>query len=212
MAKAKSCLFGGGSTMARKFTVGTGITQKTVSEWETSEDVRLTSTLWNADLSVGGFLGAIAQQAELICRQIMAANPTEWPEADSPEDFARSILGLLTAARQEIAKGDADRAARWAFQAGEQWAMATMKWAWEPAALTGRKVRHEGEGDHKGGRPSTTVDRDIRLAKEFLRLRPASRRSDSALKTDLGKQVGLKRSTAILAIDRGLQILSKKPG
>jgi hypothetical protein len=67
-------------------------------------------------------------------------------------------------------------------------------------------------GSHVGAKrkAESYVDRDIEMAREFLRRRratPSAKMSDSALKVGIGKKKGLKRSAAIEAIDKGLEAL-----
>ena len=198
--------------MARKVTVGTGITAHEVAILGTGGELKASARRHNDTLAANGHFGLVSAIAEATCRRILAENPTEWAGEDTPQDFAHRIMASIDAARGEVSKGDADRASRHAFNAGRDWALFCMKQSWEPAAMTGAKVRHEGENDLKGGRPPKTLARDMGLAEEFSRLRPTSRRSDSALKADIGKRAGLKRSTSIVAIDRGLKKLSEKAG
>jgi hypothetical protein len=54
--------------------------------------------------------------------------------------------------------------------------------------------------------------RNMQMAREFLKLRGASNRSDTKLKKDIGDKYGLKRSQSIEAIDRGIKLLDQTPG
>lgn len=77
-----------------------------------------------------------------------------------------------------------------------------------PLVETGAKIRERP----RGGREDP--ERDKRMAREFLRQRPPGsnpgKKSPTALKKEIGKAEGLKRSAAIEAVDRGLKLLKSE--
>jgi hypothetical protein len=72
---------------------------------------------WDAELKEHGYFGAVALDPERACQDIV----------DNPkgrEEFlpsARQVLKLIRLTKAEILKGNADEAARWAFDAGKAW-------------------------------------------------------------------------------------------
>ncbi|TIT99793.1 MAG: hypothetical protein E5W55_04140 [Mesorhizobium sp.] len=72
-----------------------------------------------------------------------------------------------------------------------------------PFLRTGMKLRSAAK---RGGAPRGQKDARNRLmAQEFLKRRQSAKMSDSALKADIGVKFGLQRSSAISAIDAGLE-------
>jgi hypothetical protein len=141
-------------------------------------------------------------------------------DCDSPEGYAVRLLKMIASVRLFLGlardpsystqnRGHwADRAAIKAMRLGAMHEQEKIKSAWEQHALRGRKLILSA------GRPPKEA-RDIALAHEFLRLRDVIRAkggiaSDSFIKVLVGKEAEprLKRSAAIAAVDRGLQILS----
>jgi hypothetical protein len=61
-----------------------------------------------------------------------------------------------------------------------------------------------------GRKPGATLERDIKMAREFQRRKPSAGMSDTALKIDIGRKQRpqLKKSASIEAINRGLKKLS----
>jgi hypothetical protein len=126
--------------MPRKVIRGTGITAREGVEYDAKAGEAPSHEHWNAAIEEGGGLfGAVSLQAARSCEHILA-NATGDIREDDPEAFAQTIANYIAYAKNEIQVGDADRAARFAFIAGMEWARATMKWAWEPDALRGEKV------------------------------------------------------------------------
>ena len=129
--------------MARKVIHGSGITARVHTTIESAADGREWSKSWNdAIREGGGIFGAVSLGAVDICEQILAATTAgdDPPVEDSPESFARRILRQIHLAKVAIDRGSADLAARNAWDAGVQWAMARMKWQWEVHALRGEKI------------------------------------------------------------------------
>jgi hypothetical protein len=127
---------------------------------------------------------------------------------DEDRQDASLALKLLALTRDAISRQDAASAAQWAAQLGELVERFDLAAEWQADALRGRAARDNGG---MGGRPAD-VDRDIAMARAFQRgPTPGSRLSPTALKEEIGKAWGLKRSAAITAVDRGLKILSGKP-
>lgn len=115
---------------------------------------------------LGGAFGATASIAENECRHVLAGS-------DDPEarKYAEQIQRLITDTRQTIGQArdhdTADMAAATAFNAGVAWAMAKMKWEWEPSAITGEAVR---SGQKAAG--AETNKRHVPLReKRFARMR-----------------------------------------
>lgn len=116
---------------------------------------------------------------------------------DSKEGFAARMLDDVTKLKDERASGDHDEALMTAFFLGVKWSAA------------GIKTRHGSRS--RPAEPVRMSARDMSMATEFKRRRAANTtRSDSALKADIGKEQvpPLKRSAAIDAVNRGLQLLS----
>lgn len=76
-------------------------------------------------------------------------------------------------------------------------------------ADVGRRYVEHGK---KGGREKKTNSAlDVQMAREFLEHRATSRRSDTELMTEVGKAHHMGKTTAIAAIKRGREILSRNP-
>ena len=123
-------------------TVGTGITKREVTSYS-GEDMAAAfdafARQWNATLSAGGgSFGARVLDAERACRRIIqtVAGPPPFA-ADSAEDYARRILRLIDLTKGQIARGDANEAARMAVDIGRLCTEACMKGVWETYALRG---------------------------------------------------------------------------
>jgi len=128
-----------------------------------------------------------------------------WPVArergfapDSREGFATKMLADVWSVRECLKRGEHEEVAMTMFFLGYKW------------AASGIKKRHGSKS-----RPLQSWrnrDRDIAMAREFLRRRPQETfLSDSALKAHIGaklKPKPLRRNSAIEAVDRGLQFLS----
>ena len=116
---------------------------------------------------------------------------------DSREGFAARLVGDIIFIRDNLQRGDFERAAMLMFFLGVTWSASRIK------GQHGKKSRPIATGRKQG--------RDIDLAREFLRRREAGTfLSDSALKAEIGARLPkpLSRSSAIGAVDRGLKILS----
>jgi hypothetical protein len=161
--------------MPRKVVRGTGITAYEVTEYATSgEDVAALSEAldrsgsdWNQGLKEGGFFHAAWRHRAKFCEQILSKAGDTIPAEDSPEDFARTILKFIEATKNAINSDDADRAARFAAEAGTEWMRAWMKWGWEPDAIRGTKV---AGGEHNAA--LRTNERHVLLReRRFARMR-----------------------------------------
>lgn len=134
-----------------------------------------------------------------------AATGTDYQD-DSEIDYARRFLSLIRSIRDATARTNIEQVATWAFDLGALMREAEIKFEWEPAAMTGKRVR---DGGARGGPPpGRTKQRDSELAQKYLRRQKESGLSATALKAKIGKDSGLGRSASIEAIDRGLKILS----
>ena len=103
-------------------------------------------------------------------------------------------------------------AAQAAYRLGMLVDEADMKEAFERPALMGLKLCDLGR---RGGETSAASQRgaikarDIALAREFMKRRQKSNRSDTALMAEIGAKKGLKRSSANDAMQRGLNCPAK---
>lgn len=122
-------------------------------------------------------------------------------EQDSVLGYAFRMLDTLRSIRMFISRGDALNAAQSGFELGALLKESDMKEAWEREALSGKKVR---DAALRGGRPKMP-DRNAQMVDEFLRRKPRAKKSDSALKAEIGARFGLSRSAAISAINKKLQ-------
>lgn len=153
--------------MPRKIIRGTGITAREITVYDAKAGEAPPALAWNDAVERGGLFGAVSQEALRTCEKILENANAEAAPIDSPEDFAQVIAKHLAYAKNEIQAGDADRAARFAFIAGMEWARATMKWGWEPDALRGEKV---AGGEHNAA--LRTNERHVPLrARRFARMR-----------------------------------------
>lgn len=131
--------------MPRKETRGTGITAYEITMHDVREEgfekaFDRSADNWNRAIKEGGgIFGAVSQPALRACEQILANAKGEEIE-HSPEEFARLVARYIEIAKARIRDGNADLAARHAWDAGVTWAQARMKWAWEDDALRGEKV------------------------------------------------------------------------
>jgi hypothetical protein len=108
------------------------------------------------------------------------------------------LLAAVSDLRRAIAAGDIE----WAVSE----AMAVQFFSDRPLYEAGRKSK---EGGLRGGRPAGgTLERDMDMAREFLRRRPKATCTDTALKISVGAGFGLGRSQAIEAINGGLKKVS----
>jgi hypothetical protein len=119
-------------------------------------------------------------------------------EPDSHEWFYAKIFEWLQKARAAIRDGNAERAARCALDLGATIQLHVVRLA-------------QSEMTARGGR-KPDVDRNRKLAREFLRRRKTSRLSDTALMKVIGAEHDppLGRTAAIGAINAGRKILSGK--
>jgi hypothetical protein len=195
-------------------TIGTGITAEPQVTYS-GEDMMLAMKRWTENWNTarnegGGDFGAVTLAVVKQCQAILA-RVGERPFLEHTEGwFADQILIHHNIVKNAISNKNADMAARFACQLGYLHCQAHMKARWEPAALTGQKVRHESPGADKGGRKSgNNIARDVEMVKEFQKSRQTSPLSDTALKQKIGaKAYKLGRSASIEAINRGLKKLS----
>ena len=126
---------------------------------------------------------------------------------DGEVDFSLRMLRLLGVIRKGIEAGNAPFAARFGMDLGMLLKEASYKSNWEHHALRGARI-HESAKEGGRARKGINAERDLDLAKQYRERRKDSNLSDSALKAKIGEKVGLKRSAAIEAVDKGLKILS----
>jgi hypothetical protein len=120
-------------------TIGTGITKRKVTSYSGEDMVAAFDAFanrWNAARSEGGgSFGARVLKAERACQKVLElVGPFE---PDSAEDYARRILRVIEITRGQIARGDADEAARMAVDIGCLCTESYMKGVWETHALKG---------------------------------------------------------------------------
>lgn len=113
---------------------------------------------------------------------------------DSSIGFAARMLEDIHWLRDARAKGNTDRALMMMFYLGHK------------VASSGIKTGH-ADKTRSGPRNDS---RNLAMARRFQARRAVSRKSDSALKAEIGREYSVGRSTAIEAINRGLQILSEE--
>lgn len=127
-----------------RITKGTGITAEPRVKYD-GDDIPAAITAWltgwgNAWRKGGGDYGAVTLDLIETCEEILD-HAGDGPHApDSQADFAERILWHHKIAKAEIAKGNADIAARMAVRVGYLCCQASMKWKWEDDALRGGKV------------------------------------------------------------------------
>lgn len=156
--------------MPRKTIRGTGITAREITVYDAKAGEAPPHKAWNDAVEQGGGLfGAISLEAVKTCELILASANAESAPIDSPEDFAQIIDKHLGYAKNEIQNGDADRAARFAFVAGMEWARLVAKLGWEPDALRGGKIT---ESASRGGsaRAASLAPRTKTIRDEMRRL------------------------------------------
>jgi hypothetical protein len=152
--------------MPRKVRIGAGMTAR---EYATLTEVREIAEMFDrigGDIEQRGLFGVVSSEAESVCRSILAEASSD-EKVDNPQELARPILKFIEAARDAIERGDADRAARWAFVAGMEWGRATMKWAWEPDALRGERVA----GGERNAAAETNKRHEPKRDKRLARMR-----------------------------------------
>ena len=124
-------------------TIGTGITAREVVVYD-GEDIQAalveSFSQWEANRKKGGGdYGAASLHIIEQCRQIIAKSGVGPYETDSSADFAQRIIRSHQIAQAAIERGDADAAARFAYDLGVLAAQAKMKKDWEAHALRGKK-------------------------------------------------------------------------
>lgn len=78
-----------------------------------------------------------------------------------------------------------------------------------PFLKTGMKLRAAAK--RGGPKKGTKADRNVQMAREYQQRLPAARMSETALKEEIGRKHGLRRSSAVTAIEDGLKKLSGRP-
>jgi hypothetical protein len=122
-------------------TYGTGITKRPLSSIDANDPDILDKTLngikyfYEEIEKNNGWFGMVSAGYIQICQQIIESRENIPAEQDSPIDFADRITAYFEAAKAEISRGDADRAARFAFELGLECMRAEMKWRFEPTML-----------------------------------------------------------------------------
>ena len=138
---------------------------------------------------------------------------------DSQEGYAIRILGsigLIKGIRSHLLRSDlsVDARARWSDRAvyegmklGELIREAELKWKWETYALSSKRQKESA------GRKKLGPERDISLARAFVALKSAIRKSggllsDTKIMEEIGRKANppLKRRAAMNAVSRGLEI------
>ena len=127
--------------MARKLVVRNGITSTVRNVWESPEDSRSSRRSWNESIKAGGgIFGAVSLHAGEECERLLADTSADDIVDASLADYAERVVSNIRRAKAWIGKGNADGAARFAWDAGVAWATATMKFRWETHALRGEKT------------------------------------------------------------------------
>jgi hypothetical protein len=156
-------------------------------------------TLWESKIADGQW-DAWTRMVRGFALKVDDPVVVKWLQTSASREH---IEGVLANIRDFIAVGNIEQAEITAdrFEALGQHIDRLIKQRWTE---TGNRML---ERDDKGGRPKET-DRDVELAREYqLRSQGERRMSDTSLKVEIGGAVGLKRSAAIEAVNRGLRIL-----
>lgn len=164
---------------------------------EADELFRSHVNTWNEDVkAAGGEFGAVSLQAVKICQRTIDDAGTcaeELKAACSAEE----ILCSIRRAKYSIESEEADRAARFGWRAGYEFAFAILKWQWEVDALRGEGVPRNSS---KGGEArSKQYERSrILVLNEMKRLiengHSISNAAKIAAKNGLGKSHEANRS------------------
>ncbi|MEP0323029.1 MAG: hypothetical protein ABJP67_14510 [Nitratireductor sp.] len=163
--------------MARKpMTVGRGITEREVTV-ATGVDrkpaLRSAFEDWaHLRANAGGTFAAVTAPMMSEVREVLSGAGAAPHDQDSPEDYAARIRNLQSAAAAEIQRGNADDAARFAFQAGYLYCEATMKERWEPEALRGAATIQAARDGHASvhGTEAQKLARWRSMAADFFAL------------------------------------------
>jgi hypothetical protein len=127
-------------------TIGTGITAREVdvypeaqSDPDAIQALQKSLSQWEADCKEGG--GTFGAACLYIIKQchLILANSEGRPDPDSDADFAQRIMGSFNMAKAAIERGNADHAAKFAYDVGVLAAQWKIKSEWERHALRGRK-------------------------------------------------------------------------
>ncbi|MCV2872592.1 hypothetical protein OEZ71_09800 [Defluviimonas sp. WL0050] len=179
---------------------GSGITEYSLNLPETAveqkEVMRQNTEAWNAAMrDGGGIFGAVTSNAVYVCNEVLRQSENAKPFLeDTPEAFADVILTNIDCARHEIADGNADLAARHAFDAGVEWAKAQMKWQWEADALRGGKVH---AGSKSAGQETSRINNPLRMER-FARMSELIPKLGKSRAAKICEREGLGNSSAIL--------------
>jgi hypothetical protein len=122
-------------------------------------------------------------------------------------EVCRLLVEQCEKAVEAIAAGDLEAAGWLAFELGELCEQLVIKCGWEDHALRGKKIITAAASGGQARRGKNDV-RDREMAEEFQRRARQSNKSMTALKEEIGKSHGLRRSASVAAIERGLKILS----
>lgn len=130
--------------ISRDETFGTGITavkERMYSVEGDTSPVADSFKRWNKLLeSKGGQWGAITSGVREACEWLLDEKNDVGIDHDDQRVFAKKILKWLNVVDLDINEGGEDqRIARFAFEAGVEWATLSMKINWERAALRGVK-------------------------------------------------------------------------
>ena len=165
--------------------VGSGITEK-IEVWtdEPVEDITFTEKVL-----------AIRQHA------------VEEAKKDKYLEVCRLLVEQCDKVLEAIEAGDLEATGWFAFELGELNEQLVIKWGWEDHALRGKKIITAAASGGEARRGMNDA-RDREMAEEFRRRCGQGGKSDTAVKTEIGRERGIKRSAAIAAINRGLKISS----
>lgn len=122
---------------------GTGITSYEVPHYS-GEDLREglasgSESMAKGIKEQGGLFGWRTSAMVEVADEILSVAGDGPYEDQTPEDYAYKIHSYWRCAKKAIAKGNADEAARWAYELGSLCAEAAMKFEWESDALRGHK-------------------------------------------------------------------------
>ncbi len=208
--------------MVRLSKQGSGLTESDVYHFDAElspEDQQLFDQLTEEQTATGRLSAIEAACVDVLVAAGLPVGPgwyergfanEPWPVArhrgfapDCREGFAAKMLGDIHWIRNALGAGDHERAMILMFFLGVKW------------SASGIKERHASKS--RPAQPHRKRARDVSLAQRFLKLKHengrsaiSAQKSDSALMETIGQEEepSLKRSAAIAAVKRGLQILS----
>ena len=137
----------------------------------------------------GGLFGWRTSSMVGVAEEILSVAGDGPYEDQTAEDYAHKIHSFWRLAKKAIAKGNADEAARWAYELGSLGAEAAMKFEWEPFVL--EKQKHVERRREVGQLGAEAVKRRAAERHKLLRLKASEilSRNASLSAADVGREV-----------------------